>query len=260
MKPKKSLGQHWLADGRALEAICEAARIGERDTVLEIGSGTGLLTRQLAKRAKQVIAVEKDEQLTEALKQQKIAKNLQIYSGDIRTFNLTNLPPEYKVAANIPYYLTSHLIRILSESSNPPARAALLVQKEVAQRATAKPGDMSLLSVTTQFFWDATLGAVIPAKLFTPPPKVDSQILILRRRDASLPPVEAKRFFQIVKCAFANRRKTLQNSLAGGLKRDKLVIAERLKRAGINPSARPQTLSLPQWHAVYRHLKDLATP
>ena len=159
--------------------MCESVGLGSEDVVLEIGPGVGTLTELLVQRAKQVIAVEFDEKLASDLPKIRPETNLKVVQQDILSFNLTTLPADYKVVANIPYYLTSNLIRVLSESSNPPSKVALLVQKEVARRVVARPGAMSLLSVTAQYYWEASTGMVVPAKLFTPPPKVDSQILIL---------------------------------------------------------------------------------
>jgi 16S rRNA (adenine1518-N6/adenine1519-N6)-dimethyltransferase len=165
-KPKKSLGQHWLHDPEALKAMCDAADLHPEDTVLEIGPGLGTLTSLLTKRAKAVVAVEFDEQLAEALPGQVTASNLSTVHQDIMRFDLTTLPQGYKVVANIPYYLTSNLIRTLSESMNPPSTATLLVQQEVAQRVAAEPGHMSLLSVSAQFYWEASVGRVVDARLF----------------------------------------------------------------------------------------------
>lgn len=251
---KKSLGQHWLTDTETLTAICDAAEVTSSDTVLEIGPGYGTLTGMLAARAKQVVAVELDEQLARDLPVRVPAANLQVAQGSILTFDLTTLPPDYKVVANIPYYLTSNLIRTLSESANQPYVAVVLVQKEVAERVAAKPGDMSLLSVTAQVYWEVSLGRTVPAKLFTPPPKVDSQVLILARRLAPLfPDLDTKRFFQVVKAGFSQRRKTLLNSVSAGLHVDRERTAEMLRKSGLEPSARPQELSLEAWHALYEN-------
>ncbi len=252
LQAKKSLGQHWLRDVPTLEAICDAAEVGETDVVLEIGPGQGDLTRLLVKRAKQVIAVEKDEPLVTSLAHSQIAKNLQIVKGDILKFDLTKLPKNYKVVANIPYYLTNNLLRFLCESPNPFSRAAILVQKEVAERVTAHPGETSLLSVMVQFYCEVSLGQVVPAKLFEPPPKVDSQILILKRRQQPLFDVDTKRFFRLVKAGFSNRRKTLLNSLSGGLQLTKPEVESLLKKANINPNFRAQELSLEDWHRLYK--------
>ena len=247
---KKSLGQHWLHDTAALAAMAEDVRPG--DTVLEVGPGTGTLTEVLLAKGARVIAVEKDESLLKALDQKFGARDFRLYNQSIMEFDLTALPPDYKVAANIPYYLTSNLIRTLSESPNQPLSAVLLVQKEVARRVVAEPGDMSLLSVSAQFYWEVSLGLEVPARLFTPPPKVDSQILQLRRRPVPLySDIDTKKFFQTVKAGFGERRKTLSNSLTGGLRLDKNQANELLGRAGIDPGLRAQALSLDDWYRLY---------
>lgn len=250
--PKKSLGQHWLDDAVSLEAMLQAADASATDTVLEVGPGLGTLTRELVSVVKEVVAVEFDERLAAELPGRVIADNLQVVQQDILKFDLTQLPPGYKVIANIPYYLTSNLIRVLSESSNQPQKAVLLVQKEVAERVAAKPGAMSLLSVTAQFYWDVNLGRVVEAELFTPPPKVDSQIVILGRRPEPLyGDVDARAFFRLVKAGFGERRKTLRNSLSGGLHLDKGGTEKLLESAGIDSGLRAQSLTLDQWRDVY---------
>jgi 16S rRNA (adenine1518-N6/adenine1519-N6)-dimethyltransferase len=250
--PKKSLGQHWLQDPEALTAMCDAAEVQAGDTVLEIGPGLGTLTQLLTKRAKNVVAVEFDQALAQALPGRVSDDNLTTVSQDILSFDLTGLSPGYKVVANIPYYLTSNLIRTLSESTNPPALVTILVQKEVAERVAAAPGDMSLLSVSAQFYWDVTTGRVMKAELFSPPPKVDSQILVLKKRDEPLfSGVDIQQFFQVVKAGFASRRKTLVNSLSGGLRITKEQAGGLLEQAGVEGGLRPQSLSLPQWHDLY---------
>lgn len=250
---KKSLGQHWLTDAESLQAICDSADLSSNDTVLEIGPGMGHLTNLLVKKVAQVIAVELDKELAEALPSQVAAPNLQIVNQDILSFDLTSLPSNYKIVANIPYYLTSHLIRIISESANPPRLAVLLVQKEVAQRVCAEPGDMSLLSITAQFYWQTSLGRIINAKLFTPPPKVDSQILILESPTSdSFPDVDTKTYFRVVKAGFSGRRKTLLNSLSAGLRLPKAEVAGLLKLSEIDSGTRAQNLSLKDWYRVYQ--------
>lgn len=251
-RAKKSLGQHWLSDAPTLMAMCEAANVTVEDTVLEIGPGLGTLTEVLVKRARQVIAVEFDERLAKELAARVPAENLQVVSQDILSLDLTTLPPDYKVAANIPYYLTSNLIRVLSETSNPPRAAALLVQKEVAERVAAAPGAMSLLSVTAQFYWQVSLGRVVPAGLFEPPPKVDSQILIMQHRPEPLfKDVEPRQFFRLAKAGFAQRRKTLLNSIGSGLNLNREAARQLLEAASIVPGRRAQTLSLQEWHQLY---------
>ena len=252
----KSLGQHWLHDQEALGAMCDAAEVQSKDTVLEIGPGLGTLTELLTKRAKEVIAVEFDEALAQALPGRIAAENLTTEHQDILRFDFTTLPAGYKIVANIPYYLTSNLIRVISESVNQPAAAALLVQKEVAERVAAAPGDMSLLSVSAQFYWEVSTGRVVRSELFTPPPKVDSQVLVLKKYKKPLfPDVDIRQFFQIVKAGFSSRRKTLLNSLSAGLRISKDRAGELLKEADIEPSLRPQSLSLPRWHKLYRAAK-----
>jgi 16S rRNA (adenine1518-N6/adenine1519-N6)-dimethyltransferase len=249
---KKSLGQHWLTDQDTLEAMCSAVAVSSEDTVLEIGPGLGTLTELLVTKANHVLAVEFDAKLAEGLPGRVPAKNLSVASQDILSFDLTKLPSGYKVVANIPYYLTSNLIRVLSESANPPAKVALLVQKEVAQRVAAAPGDMSLLSVSAQYYWEVSLGPVVLAELFTPPPKVDSQILVMdRRTDPLFPDVDTKLFFRIVKAGYAGRRKTVHNSLSAGLQLSKDETAELLTAANIIPSLRAQNLTLADWHRLY---------
>ena len=248
---KKSLGQHWLYDQASLEAICDAADVEASDVILEIGPGLGALTELLVKRAGQVIAVEFDENLARQLPGRVKADNLQVITQDILDFDFTTLPANYKIVANIPYYLTSHLIRVISETPNPPKTAVLLIQKEVAQRVAASPGDMSLLSVTAQFYWQVSVGLEVPAWLFTPPPKVDSQVLVLERKMPLLPEIDTKDFFRLVKAGFSQRRKTLLNSLGAGLNRGRDEIQAICSAASIDPKRRAQTLSLDEWHALY---------
>lgn len=248
----KSLGQHWLNDELALGAICDSADLKPTDTVLEIGPGHGSLTELLVKGAKQVVAVELDKILANNLKNHVPAANLTVVEGDILSFDLTSLPKDYKIVANIPYYLTSNLIRVVSESQSPPLKAVLLVQKEVAERLAAKPGNLSILGVTAQFYWDISLGVEVSAEMFTPPPKVDSQIVILSRPvQSKLPGVDSKRFFQIVKAGFGQKRKTLLNSLSAGLQISREQTEELCKTANIDSSRRAQTLTLKEWHQLY---------
>jgi 16S rRNA (adenine1518-N6/adenine1519-N6)-dimethyltransferase len=250
---KKSLGQHWLHDEASLMAMLEAAAVSSDDMVLEVGPGLGTLTAKLVERAEKVIAVEFDHRLAADLPHRVPAKNLEVIEQDILRFDLSHLPAGFKVVANIPYYLTSNLLRVLCESRTPFSKAALLVQKEVAQRVCAQPGDMSLLSVSVQFYCQAELGAIVPARLFTPPPKVDSQILALTYRENPLfPNVDTKLFFRIVKAGFSQRRKTLLNSLGAGLHLSREAAGELLATANIEPNTRAQNLSLEQWHALYQ--------
>jgi 16S rRNA (adenine1518-N6/adenine1519-N6)-dimethyltransferase len=251
--PKKSLGQHWLTDEISLQAMLLAADVQPEDMVLEIGPGLGPLTALLVGAASSVTAVEFDEELARGLAKRVPADNLRVVRSDILRFDLTALPPDYKVVANIPYYLTSKLVRVLSESSNPPLVAALLVQKEVAERLAAKPGQLSILGVTSQYYFEVSLGPVVKAELFTPPPKVDSQIVVLKRRTEPLfDDVDTRDFFRLVKAGFGEKRKTLLNSLSAGLHLEKSAVKTWLDSAGVNPQLRAQNLSLDEWHDLYR--------
>lgn len=259
--PKKSLGQHWLYDQPSLEAMVAAADIGPGDTVLEIGPGLGTLTEHLVSVAERVIAVEFDQRLAQELPSRVEAANLTVYNQDILRFDLTQLPAGYKVVANIPYYLTSNLVRMVSESANPPQQVAILIQKEVAERIAAKPGDMSLLSVTAQYFWHVSLSKLVPAELFTPPPRVDSQIVRLQWRGAPMfaadgTQFDQRAFFRLCKAGFGERRKTLRNSLSGGLHLDKAIVEAMLHTVGIDPGLRAQNLTLEQWHSLYRAWRE----
>jgi 16S rRNA (adenine1518-N6/adenine1519-N6)-dimethyltransferase len=246
--PKKSLGQHWLRDRDVLAHIADCADLTDIDTVLEIGPGLGTLTSELLRRSKKVVAVEFDEELARKLPAQFPGKDLQVIQSDILAFDLSQLPAGYKVVANVPYYITSKIVQLLVTAENKPSVAVLLVQKEVAERLAAKPGDMSILAISAQIFADVTLGDVVPAALFTPPPKVDSQVVVLRLRDRPfLTDISEKDFFRVVKAGFSAKRKKLRSSLAGGLGISKDEAEELLQKAGVNPQARAESLRLEEW-------------
>jgi len=262
--PKKSLGQHWLHDTATLDAIVEGAGVRAGDAILEIGPGLGTLTKRLLARGAHVTAVEFDQTLADQLSKNvledgpidsKEASNrgdLTVVQSDILRFDLTTLPAGFKVVANIPYYLTSNLIRVLCESSNPFSAAAILIQKEVAERVVAQPGQMSMLSVSAQYYCQASLGVKVPAALFTPPPKVDSQVLVLHRRTEPLfKGVDTKQFFRLVKAGFSQKRKTLLNSLSAGLGLSKGQTRTMLAVAGVAENTRAQALSLNDWYTLY---------
>lgn len=249
--PKKSLGQHWLSDEESLRRIVASADINEGDTVLEVGPGLGTLTELLCAQAKTVIAVEMDESLVQELKERVPTGNLTVVTGDILEYDLATLPRNYKVVANIPYYLTSYLLRKLWSGENPPETASLLIQKEVAERVTAEPGDMTVLAFSVQYYARATMLDVVPKELFNPQPQVDSAILQLKRRDKPYFEADTKKLFRLVKAGFSERRKKLANSLAGGLNMDKEEAGSMLNAAGISPNARSQELSLDDWARLY---------
>ncbi|CAN5387806.1 16S rRNA (adenine(1518)-N(6)/adenine(1519)-N(6))-dimethyltransferaseRsmA [soil metagenome] len=248
MKNNKSLGQHWLMDRDILAHIADCAELNKDDTVLEIGPGLGTLTSELLRRSKNVVAVEFDAELARKLPAQFPGTNLQVITEDILSFDLTTLPKNYAVVANVPYYITSKIVQMLMTATNKPRIAVLLVQKEVAQRLAAKPGDMSILAVSAQIFADVSLGDIVPAKHFTPPPKVDSQVVILKMRQMPfLTDVTEKDFFIIVKAGFSSKRKKLRSSLSGGLKVSKEEAEKLLASANISQNDRAESLSLDDW-------------
>ena len=248
--PKKQLGQHWLNDESSLLAMAEAVLVDINDDVLEIGPGLGSLTQMLIDKGAKVTAVELDENLSSSLKNRikGAGGNLEIISQDILKFDFNQLPSGYKIVANIPYYLSSHLLRIICEANNPPVQAALLVQKEVAKRVCAQQGSMSILSVSTQLYFEPSLGTMVPAQLFTPPPKVDSQILILKRRKNPLfGDQNPKLLLKLVKAGFSERRKKLRSSLSGGLHISKAQADDLLIKAEIDGDLRAQNLAISDW-------------
>ena len=247
----KSLGQHWLNDRYSLESMLEAVHLNKEDNVLEVGPGLGPLTRLLVEMASEVTTVEIDRELISYLKANIKAPNLTIVDQDILKFDLETLPKDYKVVANIPYYLTSKLFRKLSEATNPFSEAAILVQKEVAERVASKRGSMSILSVSVQYYSYVSLGLVVPALLFDPPPKVDSQVVILKRRESPLfPEVNTEQYFKTVKAGFGQKRKKLSNSLSAGLGISKEEIESMLANVNIDPGTRAQALDLSQWRDI----------
>lgn len=246
--PKKSLGQHWLRDAEVLAHIADSAELTEDDTVLEIGPGLGTLTSVLLRRSKKVIAVEFDEDLARKLPGQFPGKELEVIQSDILSFDLSTLPAGYKVVANVPYYITSKIVQLLMTAENKPDIAVLLVQKEVADRLAAQPGDMSILAVSAQVFADVSLGDVVPAELFTPPPKVDSEVVILKTRsEPFLQNMSEKEFFHMVKAGFSAKRKKLRSSLSGGLGISKRDAESLLKKARVDSDSRAENLSLNEW-------------
>lgn len=246
--PKKSLGQHWLKDRDVLADIADEASITKDDTVLEIGPGLGTLTSELLKRGKNVVAVELDEALAAKLPGQFPGKQLEVINQDILSFDLARLPSGYVVVANVPYYITSKIIQSLTTASNKPKRIVLLIQKEVAERLAAKPGDMSILAVSAQIYATVRLGALVPAEYFTPPPKVDSQVVILDLHDTSkVEPNKEKYFFRVVKAGFSAKRKKLRSSISSGLHLSKAEAEQLLVSVGINPDNRAEALAIDDW-------------
>lgn len=246
--PKKSLGQHWLKDRDVLASIADDAEITQEDTVLEIGPGLGTLTSELLRRAQKVIAVELDSELAVKLPGQFPGTSLEVVNQDILSFDLTTLPKNYVVVANVPYYITSKIIQLLTTAVNKPRIIVLLIQKEVAERLAAEPGDMSILAVSAQIYAEVQLSDVVPAHLFTPPPKVDSQVVILKTRPEALVTIEQeKAFFRAVKAGFSAKRKKLRSSISSGLHISKPEAETLLRDAGLSPDDRAEQLSLDDW-------------
>ena len=249
IRPRKDLGQHFLVDRPSLEAIMGAAELSKADTVLEIGPGLGVMTEALAEAAGRVIAVETDQILAELLRRRQPA-NLEVVEQDILQFDLRVLPPGYKVVANIPYYLTSKIFRLLTESPNPPRIMSLLVQKEVAERVAAKPGKMSVLAFSVQYYGRPELVRLVERHKFWPAPEVDSAVL---RVEVTGPVFQAdeSKLFRLVKAGFGEKRKQLKNSLSGGLNINPDAAAGLLEAAGIAPLARAQELDMAAWEKLY---------
>ena len=257
LHPHKSLGQNFLLDESALQQVMDAAEVTPQDVVLEIGAGLGSLTRHLAKNAHKVVAVEIDSSLIPAL-DQVVGQysNVQVVQGDILALDPVQLVSQapYLVVANIPYYITSALIRHLLESSLPPSRLVLTVQQEVAKRICALPGDMSLLALSVQVYGHPKIIAYIPPGAFYPPPSVDSAIIRIDILPSPfIPAAELDVFFMLIKAGFSQKRKTLRNALAGGLQRSPTAVEAMLTEAHIDPMRRAETLSLVEWKSLVEH-------
>jgi 16S rRNA (adenine1518-N6/adenine1519-N6)-dimethyltransferase len=252
LRPRKGLGQNFLLDETALRQIVSAAELGPDDCVLEIGPGLGSLTRHLALAARIVSAVELDRDLFAPLKKVLAPyKNVRLVQGDILALDPSVLvdAPGYVVVANIPYYITSAVIRHLLEGSPRPRRIVLTVQKEVARRICAVPGDMSLLALSVQVYGRPTIAARIPAEAFYPAPSVDSAVVRMDiYPEPAIPSTLLETFFRLAKAGFGQKRKTLRNSLASLLGRE--GAESLLAAAGIDPMRRAETLTLEEWGKV----------
>ncbi|MBN8654956.1 MAG: ribosomal RNA small subunit methyltransferase A [Anaerolineae bacterium] len=254
LRADKSLGQNFLQDHFALEKIAHAAEIQADDCVLEIGPGLGSLTRYLAVSARVVTAVELDADLLPPLKAVLTPHaNVRIVQGDILELQVSDLVDQsgYIVAANIPYNITSAIIRHLLESTPKPRRIVLTIQKEVAERICATPGDLSLLALSVQVYGKPRIEAKIPAGAFHPVPNVDSAILRIDIYDEPLIAIDMlPNFFKVIKAGFSQKRKTLRNSLSAGLQMKPAQAEALLTQAGIDPMRRAETLSIEEWKAL----------
>lgn len=257
--PKKSLGQNFLICPWVITAIIEAAELSSSDTVVEIGPGTGVLTRALAIHAKKVIAIEKDETLAETLRQhlrKEVITNAAILEGDaLQNFPASGKP--YKVVANIPYYLTARLLRLLLENQkNKPSLIVFTIQKEVAERIVALPPHENLLGLSVQAYGTPTIIKTVPPSCFSPKPKVDSAIIKIADISDSFftrNHLNSKKFFHIVRTGFSQKRKVLTNTLSGIVGKKKSVVS-LLDLIGLDPRARPEQLSLQKWAELAAHI------
>jgi 16S rRNA (adenine1518-N6/adenine1519-N6)-dimethyltransferase len=262
---RKKLGQHFLVDRGVLEVILEAATLTATDVVIEIGPGLGVLTRELAKRAGRVTAIELDDRLAAAL-QEDLASlhNVNVVNGDILKLDPAGLlreagltvdpgsPVSYKVVANLPYYITAPVLRHFLETSVKPQVMVVMVQKEVAETIAARPGRLSLLSISVQFYGEPVIVDYVPAASFYPVPEVDSAVLKIDvypkpRVDAG----DENSFFKLVRAGFSAARKQLVNSLAQRLGIPRIEILTFLEKAGIEPKRRAETLSLDEWARLW---------
>ncbi len=252
-RPNTDLGQHFLVEEKYLDQIIEAAQPLDDKTVLEIGPGLGVLTRRLSKEAKEVYAIEVDGRMVSILKTVCLkCTNLIVKEMDVRNFDPSPLG-NYKIVANIPYYLTSHIIRKFLEEKNKPEELIILVQKEVAERICAKPNKMSMLSVSVQFYGSPQLVGVVPREAFYPTPQVNSAIVKIKTYATPLfSDVNPDKFFRLVKAGFGEKRKQLVNSLSSmGFDKEDLEVL--LKKAGVDSTRRAETLSLAEWRLIYKN-------
>ncbi len=257
LHPQKKWGQNFLTDTRILESIADAAQVGREDTVLEIGPGLGHLTRVLARRAARVVAVEVDRHLAAQLSANLAdTPGVEIVCGDILHFDPGKLiaaaegPAAFKVVANLPYYITSAILRHILEASHKPSVVVVMVQREVALRMAAQPPEMSLLAVSVQFFASVRIVRTLSAGAFYPRPKVDSAVVRLEVFNPPRDIEDTKRFFEIARAGFGERRKQLRNSLARGLMLDSDTVVAALSRAHIEPTRRAETLTLDEWSTL----------
>ncbi len=246
MKAKKHLGQNFLVDPGALTSVAEAAKVGTNDLVLEIGPGTGNLTAELLRRGARVVAVEKDEEMLPTLRERFAAEiasaQLDLREGDALEFDAATLPAgEWKLVANIPYYITGAILERYLGGERQPSRASLLVQKEVAERAVSN-GRQSILSTSVKIYGNPRITRKVPAGAFRPAPTVDSAVLAIENISrARLGGVADETFFRVVRQGFAHPRKFVRRNLEG------LVSAEAFAACGVPDKARAEELGLEAW-------------
>ncbi len=265
LKARKSLGQHFLIDEEVLGTVVSAAGLTGGDVVLEIGPGLGVLTRELARQAGRVVAVELDSSLATTLRGTLSSlENVTVVDGDILKLEPAALlggqeTANYKVVANLPYYITSAVLRHFLEAKLPPQLMVVMVQKEVAEAIVAKPGRMSLLSVSVQFYGEPEIVSYVPARCFYPAPEVSSAILKVTLYPQPVVAGDSEGFFRLVRAGFCASRKQLVNSLAQGLGLPKARVLPLLEKADIIPQRRAETLTITEWAQlwqVYKQVRD----
>ncbi len=255
IRPSKKMGQNFLIDEKTFNKILEAADLSKNDIVLEIGPGIGNLTTRLAQKAKKVLAIEKDKKMCEILKKElknQNIENVQIINKDILKINYDSITRwfngyDYKLVANLPYYVASAIIRKFLEFKKPPESMILMIQKEVAQRICAEPTKMSLLAISIQFYARPKIVSYVSKKSFWPEPKVDSSIIKIIPLKTKSSKKFTEKFFKVVKAGFSHPRKQLINNLAKELKLEKEKIKEWLLKNEIQPSQRAESLSIECW-------------
>jgi len=263
IKPSRTKGQNFLINEKIYDEIVIAADINSKDTVLEVGPGLGFLTARLSKVAKKVVAVELDDKLAGFLQiglDSQDVTNVEIVNKDILKFNPNILPSGYKVVANLPYNITSIFLRTFLNQKNRPKSLVLMLQKEVAQRLVAAPGDMSMLALSVQFFADIEIIREVKAGNFWPEPKVDSAIIrlvIQEKKHADISFIEEKSFFRLAKFGFSAKRKMLKNNLASGLKISNLEAEKLLEIVGLNKQVRAEDLSVVNWQKLFAASRSL---
>ena len=268
LRARKRLGQHFLIDEEVLRLIVSTAELVPTDVVLEIGPGLGVLTRELAKQAGWVITIELDSKLAALLKQTLVSfDNVTIINEDVlqvepaalireqktRFPPVINNPFSYKLVANLPYYVTSPVLRHFLEASLKPQVMVIMVQKEVAEAIVAEPGQMSVLSISVQFYGQPRIISYVPAHCFYPVPEVDSAILqVALYPQPAVEIADKESFFELVRAGFSASRKQLANSLAQGLGLPKAEALSLLEKAGIAPQRRAETLTLDEWAQLWK--------